>query len=260
MVQRVDAYFPDILEYLLAKEAKETSSAGCLGPANAITPKVREILVDWMVDVAVKFRLGSETLFLAVLYLDRGLGRLAVGEARLQLLGTCALFVAAKLEEVYPPRVEDFAQTTAGACSPSALLALEPELLAALDFDLTRSTALRFLSMFGRAVGLGARPAMTGRYLCELALTQTACATMPPSLLAAGVVYLVGRLFQADREWPPALELATGRQLADVRAAAKPVYLGLLATRLPGACSAVVRKFATDKYLNVAALRVEHHC
>lgn len=36
-----------------------------------ITPKMRGILVDWLVDVHLKFKLSPETLFLAVNLMDR---------------------------------------------------------------------------------------------------------------------------------------------------------------------------------------------
>jgi len=36
-----------------------------------ITPKMRSILVDWLVDVHLKFKLSPETLFLAVNLMDR---------------------------------------------------------------------------------------------------------------------------------------------------------------------------------------------
>ena len=37
--------------------------------------------------------------------------------SRLQLLGITCLHTAAKLEEIYPPRISDFALTTDGACT-----------------------------------------------------------------------------------------------------------------------------------------------
>lgn len=211
-----------------------------------------------MVDVAVKLKLGSETLFLAVLYLDRCLARVPVTQQRLQLLGTCCLLVASKVEEIYPPRADEFSLLADGAFAKEDLISAEPDVLSALDFNMTSSTTLRFFTMYSRLVGLSSQAAMTGRYLCELAITKTDCARIRPSLLAAGIVYLLGRLFLAAIEWPDLLAQKTGYQLADVRHAAKPVYMALLAARLPGSCSAVVRKYSSDKYLRVSFLKVDH--
>ncbi|OTF73123.1 hypothetical protein BLA29_010413, partial [Euroglyphus maynei] len=60
---------------------------------------MRSILVDWLVDVADEYKLKDETLFLAINYIDR---------QEFQLLGTSALFIATKYEEIYPPDLADF--------------------------------------------------------------------------------------------------------------------------------------------------------
>lgn len=247
------------MRYLLRKETEDGWPGDYLNKQPEMTPLVREVLIDWMVDVAVKFHLGTETLFLAVNYLDRYLATATISRHRLQLLGTCCLMMAAKLEEIYPPRLDDFAIVTDGACSKGDLLAMEQQVLTALDFKLTASTVLRFFLMFTKIVGLSAQALMTGRYLCELAISKYDSVDFAASQVAAGAIYLVGRLFDAPVEWPAALEKASGLSLSQVRTAAKPIYLALLSTRLPHSCSAVKRKYASEKYLQVSLLKVDHH-
>lgn len=61
-----------------------------------ITNGMRAILVDWLVKVVQEYRLRSETLHLAVNYLDRFLSCTAhVKLGKLQLVGTAALLIAA---------------------------------------------------------------------------------------------------------------------------------------------------------------------
>lgn len=55
---------------------------------------MRTILVDWLVEVAQEYKLHSETLFLAVSFIDRFLSVMSVVKSKLQLLGTAAMFVA----------------------------------------------------------------------------------------------------------------------------------------------------------------------
>ena len=50
-----------------------------------ITQKHRLILIDWLTEVGVKFKLLSETLFLAVAIVDRFLERKAVTKDKLQV-------------------------------------------------------------------------------------------------------------------------------------------------------------------------------
>lgn len=57
---------------------------------------MRVILVDWMVEVVQEYQLSSETLYLAVNYLDRFLScSTFVKQNKLQLIGTAALLIAA---------------------------------------------------------------------------------------------------------------------------------------------------------------------
>lgn len=60
-----------------------------------ITNSMRVILVDWLVDVSEEYRLCSETVYLAVNYLDRFLSCMSVLRGKLQLVGTAAILLAA---------------------------------------------------------------------------------------------------------------------------------------------------------------------
>jgi cyclin A len=51
-----------------------------------ITPHMRSILVDWLVEVAQEYRLASDTLFLTVAYVDRFLSLVDVPRNKLQLV------------------------------------------------------------------------------------------------------------------------------------------------------------------------------
>ena len=60
-----------------------------------ITFPMRSILVDWLVEVSEEYKLNTETIFLAVNYIDRFLSYMSVQRARLQLVGTACMFIAA---------------------------------------------------------------------------------------------------------------------------------------------------------------------
>lgn len=63
-----------------------------------INDSMRSILVDWLVEVSEEYRLQSETLCLAVNYIDRFLSFMSVVRAKLQLVGTAAMFIASWVE------------------------------------------------------------------------------------------------------------------------------------------------------------------
>lgn len=55
---------------------------------------MRAILVDWLVEVVEEYNMKTETLYLAVSYIDRFLSYMSVVRAKLQLVGTAAMFIA----------------------------------------------------------------------------------------------------------------------------------------------------------------------
>ena len=72
------------------------------------------------------YKLHRETFYLAAYYLDRFLAcQHNVAKEKLQLIGVTALFIAAKVEEIYPPKLTDFAYVTDGACSEEQILDME---------------------------------------------------------------------------------------------------------------------------------------
>ena len=52
-----------------------------------------------------EYELVSDTLFLAISYVDRYLSTKQVQRSRLQLVGVSCMLIAAKYEEIYAPQV-----------------------------------------------------------------------------------------------------------------------------------------------------------
>ena len=96
--QRVAAYQRDIFAYLLRTEsaARETFDPNFMSMQSELTDRMRQILVDWLVDVQVKFNLKCETLFLAADFIDRYLSKKCIRRVEFQLLGVASLFIASK--------------------------------------------------------------------------------------------------------------------------------------------------------------------
>lgn len=76
----------------------------------AILPKMRAVLIDWLVDVHLQFSMLQETLYLTVAILDRFLQKSAkdINRKSLQLVGVSAMFIASKYEEMYAPEIGEF--------------------------------------------------------------------------------------------------------------------------------------------------------
>uniref|UniRef100_A0A671RWJ2 Cyclin A1 n=1 Tax=Sinocyclocheilus anshuiensis TaxID=1608454 RepID=A0A671RWJ2_9TELE len=134
-------YAEDIHRYLSECEVKYRPKPGYMRKQPDITNGMRIILVDWLVEVGEEYKLCSETLYLAVNYLDRFLSCMPVLRVKLQLVGTAAVLLA----EVCPPEVDEFVYITDDTYTKKQLLRMEQHLLRVLVFDLTAPTVHQFL-------------------------------------------------------------------------------------------------------------------
>ena len=83
---------------------------------------MRAILIDWLVEVHLKFKLVPESLYLTVNLIDRYLEKEQVNRQHLQLIGVTAMLIGCKYEEIYPPVVKDFVYITDNAYSKAEVL------------------------------------------------------------------------------------------------------------------------------------------
>jgi cyclin B len=93
---------------------------------------MRSILVDWLVEVHLKFKLVQESLYLTINLIDRYLERKQAHRSKLQLVGVTAMLIACKYEEIYPPIVKDFVYITDNAYTKDEILDMERDMLETL--------------------------------------------------------------------------------------------------------------------------------
>lgn len=103
----VTSYVNDMYEHFRFKETETSVRPLYMESQPHINEKMRSILVDWLIEVHLKFKLVPETLYLAINLIDRYLESAEVSRAKLQLVGVACLLVASKYEEIYPPELRD---------------------------------------------------------------------------------------------------------------------------------------------------------
>jgi G2/mitotic-specific cyclin-B, other len=77
-----------------------------------LTEYNRSEVLDWIVDVHRHFRLRDDTLYFTINLLDRFLSKRKIVRSQLQLVAISCLFIACKLEEIYPPQVNSLVEIT----------------------------------------------------------------------------------------------------------------------------------------------------
>jgi hypothetical protein len=103
----VTSYVQDMYEHFRLKEMSTSVRPVYMEDQQYINERMRSILVDWLVEVHLKFKLVPETLYLTVNIIDRYLSKTEVSRPKLQLVGVTALLIASKYEEIYPPELRD---------------------------------------------------------------------------------------------------------------------------------------------------------
>jgi len=115
----------------------------------AITAKMRSVLCDWLIEVCEVYHLHRETYHLAIAYVDQYLCNTNnLPKAKLQLLGITSLFIAAKIEEIYPPRISEFAYVTDKAYYEGDILDMELDIMNALNWYINPITSISWLLTF----------------------------------------------------------------------------------------------------------------
>ncbi|XP_076644294.1 G2/mitotic-specific cyclin-B-like [Halictus rubicundus] len=186
----VSIYSNDIYEYLRTLESKYHVKKGYL-TGQEVTPKMRSVLVDWLIEVHQQFRLLQETLYLTVAIIDRFLQAFhSIDKKNLQLVGVTAMFIASKYEEMYSPDISDFVYITDNAYSKEEILQMEMLIVKTLDYSLGRPLPLHFLRRYSKAGKALAVHHTMAKYFLEQCLVHYEMCHYSPSLLAAAAIYL----------------------------------------------------------------------
>lgn len=115
----------------------------------SLVESYRTILFDWLSEVSYECKFHRETYHLALDFIDRYLyAQSNVGKLQLQLIGTTCLFLAAKIEEIRPPTVNEFADLTDGACKAEDIIENEVVILSAINWDMTPMTPNNWLNLY----------------------------------------------------------------------------------------------------------------
>lgn len=140
-----------LCKHMLEKDAtySKLRSERILQRHPTLVESYRTILFEWLSEVSQECKFHRETYHLALDLIDRYLAaHSGVKKNQLQLIGTTCLFLAAKYEEIRPPTANEFAETTAGACTADEIIDNEVVILSAINWDITPLTPNSWLNFY----------------------------------------------------------------------------------------------------------------
>ncbi|XKL64012.1 hypothetical protein PGB90_004098 [Kerria lacca] len=250
-----DMYSEEILHYLKTLEKYHRPKPNYMRRQPDITYSMRTILVDWLVEVAEEYKFQIQTLFLAVSFIDRFLSSMSVVRSKLQLLGTAAMFVASKYEEIYPPNVSEFVFITDDTYTQKQVLRMEYLILKVLSFDISGPTIITFLHHFAVLCDIPEKVLNLSMYLSELVLLEgDPYLSFTESIIASSTLLLSRYCLDYSDLWPEYYAKVTGYQILDLSSCVN--HLNNTHSNARSLQQhAVNNKFSTNKYLNIATIK-----
>lgn len=246
----VSEYVNEIFPYLHELEQKTLPDPNYLFEQTQLKPKMRSILVDWLVEMHQKFRLLPETLFLAINIMDRFMSVEVVQIDKLQLLATGSLFIAAKYEEVFSPSVKNYAYFTDESYTEDQILQAEKYILTILNFDLNYPNPMNFLRRISKADDYDVQLRTLGKYLLEISIIDYRFIGMLPSLCSAAAMYISRLILGKDPVWNGNLiHYSGGYRVSDMRECIELLVQYLVS---PVEHDEFFKKYATRKFMKAS--------
>lgn len=177
----LDPYNKDILDYFLKAELKINICPSYMSSQPDLKPSMRGILVDWLIQACMKFKLNLETQFLAIQLVDRYLSKHHLSRNTLQLVGITSIFIAAKFEEIMVPTMNDLVYITENTYTTKELVKMESQMLETLDYDLGYPSSIQVLRYLVKLLGGSRNQYYQAKFICELLLLNYGSLPFLPS-------------------------------------------------------------------------------
>lgn len=213
----------DIYRYMRDREVKIRPKSNYINRQDDINAEMRAILVDWLSDVVQEYKMHQETLHLAVSLVDRTLSRFRTNRDRLQLIGTTAMMISAKYEEIYPPELKEFIYLTDDTYTAEQILQMERVILNELHFDVGTPTSQWFGGRFARHQRASRKTINAMNMLLDLVLLDVDYIAYRPSYIAAACL-CYANVLTGPTPWSSEMEHWSGISIANISTLLRAVH------------------------------------
>ncbi|XP_039685594.1 putative cyclin-B3-1 isoform X3 [Medicago truncatula] len=213
----VSEYIDAIYQYYWVTEAHSQALSNYMSIQTEITPHMRGVLVNWLIEVHFKYDLMPETLYLTVTLLDQYLSQVHIKTSDMQLVGLTSLLLASKYEDFWHPRVKDLISISAESYTRDQMLGMEKLILRKLKFRLNAPTPYVFLIRFLKAAQSDMKLEHMAFFLIDLCLVEYEALAFKPSLLCASALYVARCTLQITPSWTPLLQKHARYEVSQIR-------------------------------------------
>ncbi|KAH1238297.1 putative cyclin-B3-1 [Glycine max] len=250
----VSEYIDDIYLYYWVTEAHNPLLANYMSIQTDISPHLRGILINWLIEVHFKFDLMPETLYLTVTLLDQYLSLVTIKKTDMQLVGLTALLLASKYEDFWHPRVKDLISISAESYTRDQMLGMEKLILRKLKFRLNAPTPYVFMVRFLKAAQSDKKLEHMAFFLVDLCLVEYEALAFKPSLLCASALYVARCTLQITPPWTPLLHKHARYEVSQIRDCADMILKFHKAAGV-GKLKVIYEKYSRQELSRVAAVK-----
>ncbi|XP_033757266.1 cyclin-F-like isoform X2 [Pecten maximus] len=196
----------------------------CFKTSHELTPSMRYILVDWLVEVAGMKDFSSQTLHVAVSVVDRYLKVHKTTRSKLQLLGVAAMVLCSRFLGKDIITIREAAWLTDNTYKYEDVVRMMGEITATLRGQIRVANSFDFVKLFSLLARLDRKSSFLAEYICELCLLQAEMGQYKPTETAAASVLLARILTRLDDPWPKRMVQFTGFTIEDISRCAFHVH------------------------------------
>ena len=236
-----------------------------------INSKMRAILIDWLIDVHLKFNFRQETLYITINIIDRYLSVKRIERCNFQLLGVTALFIACKQNEISFRKLNEYVYITDNAYSEEDIKKMENKVLDTLNFDLLFPSSLTFYEILSYKLNIyeDKKKFNFGEFLMESFYLDENCLKYSASTIACAVGYIVMKYFKMEnykecynsdkfnikpiKEFIDKFSKSNNYPIYVIKECAKDICY-FMNNLSKGNLKSTIRKYSIEKYENVTHL------
>lgn len=195
----VAEYADEIFEYMAKLEEEAMPMPNYMAGQQEITWEMRATLIDWLLQVHLRYHMLPETLWIAINIIDRFLSKRVVSVVKLQLVGVTAMFVAAKYEEILAPSVDEYVKMTEGGYKKEEILKGEKIVLQTIDFKISSyCSPYSWVRRISKADDYNLQTRTLCKFLMEMTLLDHRFLRAKPSMIAAIGMYSARKMLGLD--------------------------------------------------------------
>ena len=194
----MEEYFDEILYSLLKEETEFISKQlinhnYLINEDNEISPEMRAMVVDWLLEVHQIFHFQEKCLFTTIQIIDKYLSKQNITIEQFQLLALTALNIASKQEEVEYPILDNFITISKNTLTKKEMITMENKVLSIIDYEILSPTILDFFQIYAAVCNLNPVEISQGLYIMNIILIDINMLKYRNSILAFAVLEIIAK-------------------------------------------------------------------